>query len=187
MTQRTKTELLTQINTLLADNTAGDISASDIRSVLTDIRDSLAGGPSSATDNALVRFDSTTGQLIKNSTAILTDAGDLTVNSLAVSVGDALTSTGTTCADALVLTKAVNIVSTADSGTGVVLPAGVVGQIITIENAGANPIKVYGNGSDTIDGVAGDIGVTLTNAKRCLYICSATNTYISAQLGAISA
>jgi hypothetical protein len=34
-------------------------------------------GPSSATDNALVRFDSTTGKLIQNSTAILSDTGAL--------------------------------------------------------------------------------------------------------------
>lgn len=38
----TKAELLQQINTLLADNSSGDISAADIRSVLVDIRDSMA-------------------------------------------------------------------------------------------------------------------------------------------------
>jgi len=32
-------------------------------------------GPASATDNAVARFDSTTGKLIQNSTAILSDAG----------------------------------------------------------------------------------------------------------------
>jgi hypothetical protein len=35
-------------------------------------------GPSSATNDALVRFDGTTGKLIKNSSATLTDAGTLT-------------------------------------------------------------------------------------------------------------
>lgn len=42
--------------------------------------DALAGdvgGPSSSTDNALVRFDGTTGKLIQNSTAILSDTGAL--------------------------------------------------------------------------------------------------------------
>lgn len=38
-------------------------------------------GPSSATDNALVRFDGTTGKLIQNSTAILDDSGNLDVTS----------------------------------------------------------------------------------------------------------
>jgi hypothetical protein len=34
-------------------------------------------GPSSATDNAIVRFDGTTGKLVQNSTGILTDGGAL--------------------------------------------------------------------------------------------------------------
>lgn len=36
-------------------------------------------GPGSATDNALVRFDTTTGKLVQNSTVILDDTGALTV------------------------------------------------------------------------------------------------------------
>jgi len=40
-------------------------------------------GPASSTDNALVRFDSTTGKLIKNSVATLTDTGTLDTANLA--------------------------------------------------------------------------------------------------------
>jgi hypothetical protein len=40
-------------------------------------------GPGSATDNALVRFDSTTGKLIQNSTVTLDDTGALTVPEMA--------------------------------------------------------------------------------------------------------
>lgn len=36
-------------------------------------------GPASATDNALVRFDATTGKLVQNSNATLSDAGNLTL------------------------------------------------------------------------------------------------------------
>ena len=36
-------------------------------------------GPASATDNAVVRFDATTGKLIQNSTAILGDSGNITL------------------------------------------------------------------------------------------------------------
>lgn len=36
-------------------------------------------GPASATDNALARFDTTTGKLIQNSNAILNDTGDLSI------------------------------------------------------------------------------------------------------------
>jgi hypothetical protein len=42
MAVKTKSELLTQINTLLADNASGDISAGDVRTVHTDAVDSLA-------------------------------------------------------------------------------------------------------------------------------------------------
>lgn len=42
-------------------------------------------GPASATDNALARFDGTTGKLIQNSTATLSDAGALTVTDATVS------------------------------------------------------------------------------------------------------
>lgn len=97
-----------------------------------------------------------------------------------------LTAAGTTRADALALTSQLNNVETAAASTGVVLPAAVVGQIITVFNNGANPIKVYAAGSDTIDGTAGSTGVTLTNALRCAFICCAAGKWLSAKLGATS-
>lgn len=194
MTQRTKSGLATQVSTLFADNTEGDISAADIRSVQTDYADSLVGGPTSATDNAIVRYDLTSGQLVQDSSVLIDDTNNITgvVNLTTTgytrqSVGNALTAVGTTRADALALTAQVNNVTTAAASTGVILPAGVTGDIIILENAGANLIQVYADGSDTIDGVAGATGVPLTNALRCMYICVATNTFISAQLGVISA
>ncbi len=40
-------------------------------------------GPASATDNAIARYDSTTGKLIQNSVGILDDSGNLTgINSI---------------------------------------------------------------------------------------------------------
>jgi hypothetical protein len=102
-------------------------------------------------------------------------------------LGNPLTAAGSTKADALVLTNQINVIGTAAANTGVLLPLGVVGQPITIYNNGANAIKVYGSGSDTIDGAAAATGVTLTNAKRCEYLCIAAGVYISAQLGAVSA
>ena len=308
MTQRTKSGVGTQVTTLLADNTSGDISASDLRSVFTDTVDSLVGGPASATDNALVRFDATTGQLVQNSAVIIDDSNNVsgvgtlacgattitgtlavssttthsddvtiatdkaiktdtttahtaklqaydvdgtayktfitltnantptidisapsgasgTIDNIAIgsvtpltgafttasttglatlasaavtgnltmtgyilrSVGNALTATGTTRADALQLAKEVNNVTTAAASTGVILPTGVVGMRIDLFNAGANTIKVYANGSETIDGTSGSTGVSLTNAKRCSYWFTAANTWISAQLGVVSA
>lgn len=103
------------------------------------------------------------------------------------SVGNALTAAGTTRADALQLAKEVNNVTTAAASTGVLLPVGVVGMRIVVFNGGANTIQVYGAGSETIDGVAGATGVPLTNAKRCEYFFVAANTWVSAQLGVVSA
>ena len=44
MTARTRAELATQISSLLADNDSGDISEADVRSVFTDVVDSLSAG-----------------------------------------------------------------------------------------------------------------------------------------------
>lgn len=106
------------------------------------------------------------------------------------SMGNALSAAGTTRADATQLAKQINQVTTAAAGTGVILPASAtagIGAVVIVFNAGANALQVYGSGSDTIDGVAGSTGVPLTNAKRCIYILVAANTWISAQLGVVSA
>lgn len=56
-------------------------------------------GPSSATDNALARFDTTTGKLIQNSSAILSDGGALSISDS----GASLTLTNTSISGAVVL------------------------------------------------------------------------------------
>ena len=43
----------------------------------------MSHGPASSTDEALARFDSTTGKILLNSTATLTDAGTLTATAFA--------------------------------------------------------------------------------------------------------
>jgi hypothetical protein len=53
--------------------------------------DAVAVGPGSSTDNAVARFDGTTGKLLQNSNATLTDAGAL---SLAVALGATSGGTG---------------------------------------------------------------------------------------------
>lgn len=103
------------------------------------------------------------------------------------SVGNGLTAAGTTRADALQLKSQVNVVATANASTGVILPVGEIGMVVTVFNNGANAIVVYANGSETIDGTAGATGVALTNAKRCNYYFTASSTWVSAQLGVVSA
>jgi len=48
-------------------------------------------GPASATDNAIARFDTTTGKLIQNSSVTINDAGDIISGSGNVDVGDSAT------------------------------------------------------------------------------------------------
>jgi hypothetical protein len=117
----------------------------------------------------------------------LSTTGNLTLGGYALrTVATTLTAAGTARSDALALTHEVNNITTAASGTGVVLPAGVAGMRIAVFNNGVNAVKVYAAGSDTIDGTAGSTGVTLTNALRCEYFCIAANTWLSAKLGATS-
>lgn len=133
----------------------------------------------------------TSGQVITD-TLIVNQGSTFTGNMssagyVLASTGAALTAAGTNRATALQLAKEVNVIGTAGSGTGVLLPVGVIGMRITVFNNGANAIKVYATASETIDGVAGATGVTLTNALRCEYFFTAANTWISAQLGVVSA
>jgi len=134
----------------------------------------------------------TTPEPVNASTISATGAaaigGNATVSGYILeSVANGLTAAGTTRADALQLAKQRNILATVASGTGVILPVGVVGMRITIFNNGAHAAQVYASGSETIDTVAGSTGVVLTNALRCEYFFDATNTWLSAQLGALSA
>lgn len=61
------------------------------------------------------------------------------------SVADGLTATGTTNADALQLTAAINRVTTTALNTGARLPLALItpGARVTVVNSGANPLTVY--------------------------------------------
>lgn len=94
-----------------------------------------------------------------------------------------------TLAGATALTAKINRVNTsATSGNAVKLSALLPGQSQTVYNDGANPIKVFPAASGVaIDGGSAGAAVTLTNALRAIFTCTATNVVISAQLGAVSA
>jgi len=67
---------VTNARTLTINGTTQDLTANRTWSVGDVV------GPSSATDNAIVRFDTTTGKLIQNSGATLDDDNNITANSL---------------------------------------------------------------------------------------------------------
>lgn len=122
--------------------------------------------------------------------------GDFLNRTISDSFGRAeqsITAIGTTQATAYQLTGNMNNITTAASGTGVNLGvaasrSGQVGEWAFIANNGANPVTVYApqGTSDTIDGVAGATGVTLTNAFTCFFYCVAAGVWISGGRGAKS-
>lgn len=153
--------------------------------------DGILGGnsPAAATVTTLTASTGING-ILGNTTPAAATVTTLTASAFVdESAATALTAAGTTRTDALALTKAINNVTTAGASTGVVLPASAtvgVGGRVVIYNNGANAIKVYAAGSDTIDGTAGSSGVTLTNALRCEYRVIASGAFLSAKLGATS-
>lgn len=76
------------------------------------------------------------------------------------SVSDSLTATGTTNADALQLTSAINRVTTTALGTGVVLPIALIsrGARVTVVNSGANALLVYPGTGATINALTATTG-----------------------------
>jgi hypothetical protein len=125
-------------------------------------------GPGSSTDNALVRWDGTTGTLIQNSVAILSDAGALSgLTSLSVTGPTTLNGaqiykrTATAISYTVLITDMyVGVTSTAAPRTISLPNVGVTaGQVFTVKDesggAATNNITVDVNGGvKTIDGAA---------------------------------
>jgi hypothetical protein len=112
-------------------------------------------------------------------------AGTFVVGSVATSI---TAHAGGTKAAATVLTAMHNNITVcATTDDSVLLPAALAGRMVSVFNNGAAAARVFGAGTDTIDGVATATGVPLTNAKRAVFICFADGAWISAQLGVVAA
>lgn len=121
----------------------------------------------------------------------------------------AVSATGTTLATAYKIIRAVSqFTVVTSSAKGAALPsaitlkntksptfsvANVLGKLCYIFNDdSADDMTIFAPDASTIDGVAGATGVTLTHAKRAVFIPVAVSdagvvTWISAQLGVVSA
>jgi len=115
-------------------------------------------GPSLSTDNALVRFDGTTGKLIQNSSVILDDSGNMSgVNTLVIS--------GTTGNVLVVNTNAFVVDATNKRiGVGVTTPTASVHLKAGVAAAGGAPIKLTA-------------GVNLTSPEAGAIEFDGTNLY----------
>lgn len=88
-----------------------------------------------------------------------------------------------TQAGATALSTGINRVDTSTApstgstlGDGVILPASSPDRIFVINNT-ANIIQVYGNGSDTINGVAGATGIPLPSGDVGEFVCAAAGSW----------
>jgi hypothetical protein len=105
-------------------------------------------GPGSSTDNAVARFDSTTGKIIQNSGVIINDSGEVTVGVWkGTEVGLSYGGTGA---------------STASQARGNILPSytGNAGKVLAV-NAGATDVEyISAGGTGTVTSVAVSGGTT---------------------------
>lgn len=64
------------------------------------------------------------------------------------------------------------ITTVANANDSVVLPIAKVGLNVTVTNSGANSAQVFGNGTDTVQGAAGSVGVALAAAATAEFSCT---------------
>lgn len=65
-----------------------------------------------------------------------------------------------------------NVATVASAADSVKLPAGAVGLHVFVKNSAANSMQVFGNGTDTINGVATATGVAQAAGKGAIYFCT---------------
>lgn len=81
----------------------------------------------------------------------------------ATTIDGGVTATGVNRTGAYAIFKTVTIFDTVPFGTGAVLPPWSVNRIFTtVATSAANNLQVYGNGTDTLNGVAGATGLPVT-------------------------
>lgn len=126
-------------------------------------------GPASATDEALARYDGTTGQLIQNSTALLSDSGNLSGVANLTMTGNLsgvvnLTMTGNFSIAGDVLSSLLANTATQDLGS-----TSKFWRSLYLDNGATDGGAIYFNASSTsfikcsADGTTLDFGSTITN------------------------
>lgn len=82
------------------------------------------------------------------------------------------------------LTMMLNRVATvAAPGNGVRLPPALQGLEVCVINDGANPMTVFGAGSDLINGVAGATGIQQMTGSCAYYVCVTTGKWSAPSVG----
>jgi hypothetical protein len=137
-------------------------------------------GPGSATDNAVVRWDGTSGQLVQNSGVTINDSGDLTANNFSGTHSG--TSSGTNTGDEVAASEStagvVELATTAEAEAGTdtvraVTPAGAAAAIAALAVSGAtdaeksnimlNSFRIEEQGGLTVQGMVDGVSDVFTD------------------------
>lgn len=178
---------------------AGTVAATDsILQALNKLAGNGSGyvvGPASATDNAITRFDATTGKLVQNSTVTLSDTGDIAgVNSqlfTQLAVSPAAPAAGNT----LIYAKTDGKIWKRDATTEVILGGVTWGDSVTGDGLTANGLTfsptrgqyfAFGSGATTTsksavvystDGLTSTSGQISTFSLTCNTIAQSNNNF----------
>ncbi|MDE2022400.1 MAG: hypothetical protein KGI71_05830, partial [Patescibacteria group bacterium] len=120
------------------------------------------------------------GQIHLNGSTLYADVGGVISGGSEVpSITDAITAlAGGGQTGATALTTEINRVTTvATSGDSVSLPASVAGTQVWVINSGANPMQVFGAGTDTINGIATATGISQAAGATAVYTCNAAGNW----------
>jgi len=129
-----------------------------------------------ANGSANLTFDKTTSVL--TITGNVSVANVTTTNYFLRSVATGIAAAGTEQANATVITKEINVVSTVESGAGIVLPTAVAGMVITITNTSANSLLVYPAANGIINSLSANAALTqVTNATLQFVAPTTTQWY----------
>ena len=138
---------------------------------------------------ALTGAASTAGTVTTNAQPNITSVG--TLSSLAVTgnitsanvttsaylingVTTGITAAGTVQGNATALTTSINIVTTTNSGTGVILPTAVGGMMISVINAGGNTLAVYPTINGVINSQSANTAYSLVAGGRLQFVAGNT-------------
>ena len=117
----------------------------------------------------------------------VTVGGNLTTNGYIYESAATGITAGTTRnqGGATALTKEINRIDTATApsagsylGDGVLLPLAAAGLDIMVWNNTAYPVQVYGNTSDTINGVAAGTGIPIPPSSIYIFVAASTSSWI---------
>lgn len=103
------------------------------------------------------------------------------MTSLAINGGVAagLSAAGTTQGTATALALGCNTVTTVASSSGVILPAGNLGDEMWVFNNGANSLTVYPPTSAKINAGSTNAGVSIGTATVCVFKCVSATQWIA--------